>query len=621
MLTNNTTVDPIVASTKEIAQDVDRARFEQVEHNRYKSGEIFTVGAFGDLDFGPAPGELVQKVADVPSVLTAEDMKSYTPPIVTNVAVQVKIEAQEQDIIFPDDIDADSPQIESSEDAWDRPYSRDKLDRMTSRSMKFDPEDTGNAQRFEILFGPVFVYNTARKSWFFFNGRHWDQCKNGEAETAMHQTLMAIKDELAVVKAAADWTNEKSPSYLHMKKIQSHFKDACKAGAIGAALKIAQLMPSLKIEHEKLGGKESDHLYTVGNGTYNLKTNVLQPFNSKDYIYQHSDVPVADTSDCPRFKKFLSEIFMGDMELVAYYLRIEGASMLGGRKKHQEFYMFQGLAGSNGKTTLADVIKEAMGTYSVTSKYETWTDGNGSAGQKDGSAHSTDLAELDNARRILVAEVPANVRFKESRIKSWTGGEEILARHLNERQIKVRSNGTLILSSNFRQKIDAGDSSMWRRNKALPFNAHFSNDSLTAENVNVTGVGNNNLLEELREELPQILRLLIDSCMEYQSVGLHEVPQAVKDAQALHKKSVDTVAQFIEECCTSEDGDKTFTKTGDLYKAYAKWVEQEQGQQTAMQRKSFVEAMARLGHKEGDQKKYSNARVIPRVVMHHNLDF
>ena len=64
---------------------------------------------------------------------------------------------------------------------------------------------------------------------------------------------------------------------------------------------------------------------TAGNGTLDLRTGQLRPFSPDDLITRATDVNYSPTAQCPRWLKFLDEIFGGDEPLIDF-IRVQQAT-------------------------------------------------------------------------------------------------------------------------------------------------------------------------------------------------------------------------------------------------------------------------------------------------------
>lgn len=78
------------------------------------------------------------------------------------------------------------------------------------------------------------------------------------------------------------------------------------------------------------------------------------------------------------------------------------------------------------------------------------------------------------------------------------------------------------------------------------------------------------LLDKLKEELPGILAWAVKGCLEWQSVGLAP-PAAIKAATDAYRGEMDTLADFIADCC--DVAPRARVEVGTLRKAYEAWCE------------------------------------------------
>lgn len=490
------------------------------------------------------------------------------------------------------------------------PYTATALQKMIFGTEEYDPGEFGNAQRFGVLYDGDYRYAADRKVWYAYNGKHWEKDYKDSVGHAMRYAILAMKEEIALATVRTTGTDDNSPQRAHLKGLRTHYRTSCAAAKIDAALRVAKTMPGIRISGQDFDSKDSAYLFNTPSGTIDLKTGALRPHKKDDFITLSATVD-ADRSAVPSlWLKTLDGIFCGDQALIDYVQKVFGSAMLGTRKASQEFYLLMGIKGSNGKSTLMNTVGRAFGGYAKHSAAQTWM----KKFHEDSGTASPDLAELVNARLVLVAELPKGQEFNENRIKSFTGGDTMKARFLNENLLEFNPVGTLILSTNHRPRIDAGDSSMWRRSKAIPFLANFEK---TAEGER--------LEEDLQKELPAILGWVLDGCLKYQSEGLRDIPEAVKDAIKEHKASLDTVQMFATECidrvCSAEDANIKnghYVKSAIVYDKFKEWSK-ENGYSFQMIRKNFLERMGQIGYAE-EPTRFNNMRVIPGIRM-RDFDF
>ena len=92
-----------------------------------------------------------------------------------------------------------------------------------------------------------------------------------------------------------------------------------------------------------------------------------------------------------------------------------------------------------------------------------------------------------------------------------------------------------------------------------------------------------NLPEKLKAELPGILNWAIEGCINWQDQGLNP-PQVVQKATQTYRQEMDTLADFLAECCIAAPG--TSVLASDLYKAYTRWAE-ENGEKKPFHQRDF----------------------------------
>ena len=83
----------------------------------------------------------------------------------------------------------------------------------------------------------------------------------------------------------------------------------------------------------------------------------------------------------------------------------------------------------------------------------------------------------------------------------------------------------------------------------IPFNFSFVDREPTAPNERRA---DKHLLDKLKTEAPGILAWIIRGCLKYQQMGLCP-PEKVRAATEEYRRSEDLLADFLEECCHTED--------------------------------------------------------------------
>ena len=250
-------------------------------------------------------------------------------------------------------------------------------------------------------------------------------------------------------------------------------------------------------------------------------------------------------AECPKFLRFLNDIFENDRELIEFVQQAVGYSLTGSTSEQCLFIMIGD--GANGKSTFINVINKLLGSYATSAASHTLiANGGGSIGD--------DLVDLIGARLITVSETEEGQSLAEAKIKQMTGGDTLKGRPLYGTYVQFSIIGKLLLATNSLPQINNTDHGIWRLIKAIPFNRTFAAEEQ-----------DKHLSEKLMEELPGILNWAIEGCLEWQRNGL-QTPQIVEDQVTEYKSAMDSISQFINEEC--EVGKDYFYAASKFYQAY-----------------------------------------------------
>lgn len=286
----------------------------------------------------------------------------------------------------------------------------------------------------------------------------------------------------------------------------------------------------------------------VENGVLDLKTGkLLQPQPSMLHS-KMAGVAYAEKAACPRFIRFLEDIFEGDKDLIEYVQKVAGYTLTGSTEEQSIFMLLGG--GANGKSTLVNILTKLLGDYAVNTPTSTLM----------AAVHTgvgDDLVRIAGARLITAHESENGQRFAEAKIKSITGGDDVTGRPLYGVHISFKPVGKLVLATNNRPEVSGSDEGIWRRIREIPFNRQFKEEEQDKQ-----------LMSHLVKELPGILNWAIEGCLKWQAEGL-VAPEAVKSSGREYRSEMDTVAGFINEECFMEPTSRV--GVGTLYEQYASW--------------------------------------------------
>lgn len=137
------------------------------------------------------------------------------------------------------------------------------------------------------------------------------------------------------------------------------------------------------------------------NGTIDLRTGKLRRHSQIDFLTTLILIDYNPKAACPTFMKFLERI-LPDAKLREYLQRAIGCAATGAPEKAL-FLLIGTVGGDNGKTTLLEVCREALGGYAGEVLIETLM-----AKPKEammGNNINADLADLRGKRFVTSSEV------------------------------------------------------------------------------------------------------------------------------------------------------------------------------------------------------------------------
>lgn len=418
----------------------------------------------------------------------------------------------------------------------------------------------GDAELIAMKLNGTLLRDVSAKCWRIYKNGVWRCDSQDNSRLVATKLIKNMYEEQAnqlgreINKDIADGklkTSEasKDPRSATIKELQKKAFNLNTKGHIDSAMDLASSM--LGVLSDEFDQDPS--LLNLRNGTFNLKDNRLQPHEAEDYMLKQVPVDYLPGVGCPKFKTFLNTIFCGDAELTSFVQRAVGYSLSGSVSADVLFFGYGG--GSNGKSTLIEVLESLFGDYFQ--KYN--VEGLLTQGKGRDNAAEAEKMQLYKARFVSVTEMPADRRFNEALVKDLTGGDTITACAKYCMPITFRPTHKLWLFGNDKPEIKGTDGGIWRRMMLIPFNHAFPTQGEPGWRDKEA------VLKELRAELPGILNWAIDGYREYKAKGLAP-SAAVLDAVKQYRSESDTLNEFIEDFFDL-DADGLITR-GELWDRY-----------------------------------------------------
>ena len=398
--------------------------------------------------------------------------------------------------------------------------------------------DTGNAECFLKEYGDKFVFNKTNQEWYQWNGVIWNEDKINAVDDAI----------LKVIRNRQNVTLEMSNSDTTTKVRNINYMIRCEDVVKRKNIKQAvELLPKFITTIERYD--KDLLLVATQNGTLDLRNVSFRDSRQEDFLTLQLGSEHNADADCPRWERFLREIFNNDEEMIDFIQRIAGYSLTGAISEQAVFILYG--FGKNGKTVFLNTLGALLGDYAGTASFKTFD-------ADKQNEQSNDLAMLKGKRFVSMSESAADRRLNEPLIKQVTGGDKITCRFLRKEFFSYTPQFKLFLATNHKPVITQSDFGIWRRIVLITFEQNFD------------GREESGLEEQLISELPGILNWAIEGLKKWNSEGLKNRPQAVIEATNKYRQDSDTVGQWLE--CNMTQHPNSEIKSSEAYNDYRNWA-------------------------------------------------
>lgn len=402
--------------------------------------------------------------------------------------------------------------------------------------------DVGNGHRLVRNNDGNIRYCKESKAWLFWDrtsGR-WEYSSDLIMRLAEDTTFKMLEE--AAEKAQSGNSELSIATFKHAMKSQS-------LKSLKNQVEHAQSVQGVAVGLNQLDA--NPYLLCVLNGTINLKTGLLRDAKREDLITKQAHVIYDSTAQCATWLSFLERIFAGDSEMISFVQRAIGYSLTG-LISEQVLFLAHGF-GANGKSVLLNVIAGLLGDHAANAQADSLM------AKRDNSGINNDIARLRGARFVSTSETEDGKRFAEAQLKQLTGGDLVTARFLYGEYFEFKPAFKVWMAANHKPIINGDDLGIWRRIILIPFNVTIPE-----------GERDGQLINKLSHECPGILNWALQGCLDWQRVGL-SVPVVVRNATESYKQDMDSLGQFLDECCEIKPSKDCSAKA--LYTSYKEWAE------------------------------------------------
>jgi len=302
------------------------------------------------------------------------------------------------------------------------------------------------------------------------------------------------------------------------------------------------------------------YLLAFSNGVYDFKTNKFRESTQNDYITFSTGYEYLEYDETlPEVKEiyeFLSKIIT-NKKVREYLLKVLGKSLLG--IPDEKFYIWTGLSGANGKSTLVNFLEQTLGEYTTSVDVSLLTNKRASSGNA-----SPDVIRLRGKRLLTFQEPEHDDKLRTGILKQYTGGDTIIARELFKAPVTFKLQGTMVMCCNDLPSVSSIDGGSFRRIRVIEFNSRFCENPVKKNEFKIDP----KLKSKLVSWRPYFMSILIHWYHKCVKEGLNE-PDSVKKATTKYKADNDKFNEFFDQCI--EESEKEFQCNKTIYSHFTSW--------------------------------------------------
>ncbi len=303
----------------------------------------------------------------------------------------------------------------------------------------------------------------------------------------------------------------------------------------------------------------SDKGFNTNRNYINLKNGILKIDNRK--LYKHtpklrSTIQLPFSYDpeakCPRFKRFLIDLFLGDDEIITVVQELFGYC-LSADMEAQKFFILHG-GGGNGKSVFCDILRCLVGEE------------NCSALPIKELSQKFSLADIDGKLLNISGENEKDRGkvYNSQQIKAITGGDVLKAERKHKDVFSLKPVCKLVFAANNLPLFNDDSYGFLRRIMVIPFEATFRKEDGTADV---------HLLEKLKKELPGIFNFALDGLMRLRSNDYKfSHSEKIDKCSFMYGRNMNPYVDFVQNNIMITGDSDDLVRKSDISEAFMQWA-------------------------------------------------
>lgn len=386
--------------------------------------------------------------------------------------------------------------------------------------------------------------------WLRWDGRLWKEVPDVEP-----------------LEAVRVWASEKFEAALsEQRKDPSRNMSAQIAGwrSILGKSRLTALRDLLRgLLQQDAGDFDGDpDLMTCSNGTIHLPSGRLLPFDPAHHITKSANAVYRPGHTHPVWVKALSAV---PVEIREWYRDRIGQAASGHPTADHVMVVSHG-DGSNGKSTVVDVIRRTFGDYGILVSDRVL--------MANPDAHPTELMDLRGVRYAVLEETPEARHLNVQRLKATVGTPVIRARRIRQDTVEFLASHSLFINTNHKPVVTETDWGTWRRLALMPWPYTFVKPP-NAPRTPWEREGDPVLQYAANDAdvRSAALSWIVDGARAWYARNrvMLELPQMVEGATRKWRSETDLILGFADDCLTFQEG--AFTVGTDMLKTFNDWAD------------------------------------------------
>lgn len=299
-------------------------------------------------------------------------------------------------------------------------------------------------------------------------------------------------------------------------------------------------------------------------GTYDLRSH--DPAHWQTTILPVEYDPLAE---CPRFDRYLIEVFNGNQEIIRHVWELLGYTIQ--RCKNIATWVLLTGEGANGKTTLLNVLSRLLGKTVLNSPIN----------EVESDKHG--MERMINKLALIDEDLKKGYALPDGFLKKFSENKEMSARPLYASNIDFQNTAIVWMAANELPRAQDISHGMVRRAQVIHFGRIFSEEEQDP-NLSAYIIGH---------ELPGVLVQALDGLRRLRTRGRFLPPREAEDIKRKWKVTASPMALWISTAIERSMGKHVLFR--EAYMHFRLWA-QDQGMDRAMSKPGFRKALESVGY-------------------------